>query len=196
MLKVTPENVISVLKEQISETKRNLDKSGYDPNFVRNQVTALAQQYGSPALDVGTGACANMAEIMAQSGLFVTAIDHAPNAVNIAKERVAGNYKSHLEIRQAEATSLPFPNHSYRVVVAFDAVCHADHPAQVISEMFRVCDHQGAVIITELNDAGRRITNHPKSRFESGVTDLLTPHCRDCRHLESTHHLTIVCERN
>jgi len=90
MLEATPENIIAVLKEQIAPTQQNLDAAGYAPTQVREQVSDLAQFYGNPILDVGTGAYACLATLMAQYGLSVTEVDHVSSAVRIAQERVAG----------------------------------------------------------------------------------------------------------
>lgn len=191
----TPENIITVLKKQIAKTEQTLNDLGYDPASVRKQVASLAQRYGGPALDVGTGACACLAAMMAQNGLSVTAVDHASSAVRIAQERAAGKLISNLEVRHADAARLPFLDSTYRIVTAFDALCHAADPVSVIKEMFRVCANGGAVVITELNDVGRRITGHLDDGFQKKLPALLSPYCRNCRYLESDHHVTFVCKK-
>lgn len=183
------------LKKQIAKTKKALDEAGYNPASVREQVASLAQSYGSPALDIGTGACACLAIAMARSGLSVTAIDHASSAVRIALERTSGELSDRLEIRYADAASLPFPGDSYRVVAAFDALCHAVDPAPVIAEMFRVCASGGAIIVTELNNSGRQVTRHLDDGFEKKLPGLLARYCQNCRKVDDTHHVTLVCER-
>lgn len=168
--------------------------AGYDAAPMRARVATLAQQYGGPALDIGTGACACLAVAIARKGVKVTAVDHASTAVRIAQERAAGELADYLEMRQAEATSLPFPDGSYRVVAAFDALCHAAKPAGVLAEMFRVCADDGAVIITELNRAGRQITRH-RDNFETQLPALLALHCQDCQQIADAHHITYICRR-
>lgn len=195
MLEATPENIVIVLKEQSAQTQRTLDGARYDPAPAREQVAALAQHYGGPALDVGTGACACLAVAMARQGLRVTAIDHASAAVRIGQERAAGELSDYLDVRYIEATHLPFPNGAYRVVTAFDALCHASEPAGVVAEMFRVCANDGAVIVTELNSDGRRVTHHHDGGFEIELPDLLAKHCQNCQRFDDAHHVTFVCER-
>ena len=92
--------------------------AGYDAAPVRARVAALAQGYGGPALDIGTGACACLAVALARGGLRVTAVDHASSAVRIAQERAAGELSGRLDVRYAEGTRLPFPDGAYRVVAA------------------------------------------------------------------------------
>ena len=173
-----------------------LREADYDAALVRERVAAISQQYGGPALDVGTGACACLAVTMARNGLRVTAVDHASSAVRIAQERAAGKLSASLEVRYAEATRLPFPNGAYRVVTAFDALCHAAKPAEVLAEMFRVCADGGAVIITELNSAGRKITRHRDGGFETKLPELLALHCQDCQQINDVYHVTFVCRSN
>lgn len=171
------------------------DDAEFDAAPARAQITALAQQYGSPVLDVGTGACACMAVAMAEQGLNVTAVDHASSAVRIAQERAAGKLSAYLDVRHAEGTKLPFSTGSYRVVTAFDALCHAAEPAGVVTEMFRVCADNGAVIITELNADGRRLTQHHNGHIESQLPELLAEHCDDCYRFDHAYHVTYVCKR-
>ena len=189
----TPEMVITALKNQIASTQRSLKEMGYDPASTRKQVAEWVRPYGSPALDVGTGACACMAVELARRELKVTAVDHDSSAVRIAEERASGILSDKLEIRHAEANHLPFADSSYRVVTAFDALCHANEPDAVVKEMFRVSSH--VVIITELNAAGREVTQHLDGGFHEKLPGLLSRHCANCRRFDHTHHVTYVCEK-
>jgi ubiquinone/menaquinone biosynthesis C-methylase UbiE len=189
----TPEMAITVLKNQIAKTQRSLNEMGYDPASTRRQVAELAQGYGSPALDVGTGACACLAIELAHYGLKVTAVDHASSAVRMAEERASGTLSERLEIRHAEASRLPFADGSYRVVTAFDALCHANEPGTVLKEMLRVSSQ--AVIITELNASGREITQHLDGGFHEKLPALLARHCANCQRYKSNHYITYLCEK-
>ncbi len=189
----TPEMVITALKNQIASTQRSLNEMGYDPAATRKQVAEWAQGYGSPALDVGTGACACLAIELAHRGLKVTAVDHASSAVRLAQERAAGALGESLEIRHAEASRLPFADGSYRVVTAFASLCHASEPEAVVKEMFRVSSQ--AVIITELNAAGREITRHLDGDFHDRLPALLKHQCQNCQRFDNAHHVTYVCEK-
>ena len=185
----------AAVKGQIARMKQALKDAGYNPASIREQVAGLALRYGSPALDVGTGARACLATTMAQHGMTVTAVDHALRAVHDAQE-VAREQIGRLEVQHADAAHLPFPDNTYRVVAAFDSLCHVADPVAVIKEMFRVCDYRGAVIITELNTDGRHLTQHKDVGFDEKIPILLAPHCHDCKQLNSAHHVTFVCEKN
>ena len=192
-MEITPESVKAVLKREIASSQKRLIEAGFVASLVRERVAALAQGYGDPVLDVGTGACACLAVAMARKELKVTAMDHASSAVRIAQERAAGKLAHYLDIRQIDAAQMPFPDGGYRVVTAFDALCHAAEPAAVLGEMFRVSSK--AVIITELNAVGRDITRHLDGGFDERLPDLLSPFCRDCQLFEYDHHVIFVCER-
>ena len=194
-MEITLEHADAEMKVQIVIPETMLREASYDAAPVRERVAAIAQGYGGPALDIGTGAGACLAVALARKGIKVTAVDHASTAVRMAQERAAGALSDHLEVRHAEATHLPFSNGAYRVVAAFDALCHAAEPAGVLAEMFRVCADGGAVIITELNTAGRQVTHHRDEGFENKLLDLLAVHCQACQELNDAHHITYVCRR-
>ena len=189
----TANELVAVLKKQIVQSQQSLIEDGYVVTPVRERVVALSQRFGGPVLDVGTGACACMAVVMAQNGLSVTAVDHASSAVRIAQERSAGKLNKNLDIRLLDAIQLPFQDRSYRVVTAFDALCHASEPDAVLKEMFRV--GSDAVIITELNAAGRNITHHLDEDFKDKLVELLAHHCQNCQLFDDAHHVTILCQK-
>ena len=167
-----PLKAIVELVNHLAETCGVLAEAGYDEASVRAQVASLIHGYGSPVLDVGTGACACMAVTLARRGHSVMAVDTSSSAVRMAQERATGKLSRRLQVRHVNATRLPFPDGSYRAVVAFDALCHTSDPAAVLAEMFRVCD--GVVVITELNTAGREITCHRDGGFEKKLKLLWT----------------------
>lgn len=192
-MNLTAKEVEAVLKEQITRSRQALVEMGYSEVPVRARLVRLARRYGSPALDVGTGACACMAVALARHGLQVTAVDHASSAVRIAQERAAGKLSEKMKVRLADASHLPFPDKSYRIAVAFDMLCHASDPLAILGEMFRVSN--GLVIISELNSAGRRVTHHFDEGFDKSLPGLLAKYCQNCQRFDDTHHVTYVCEK-
>ncbi len=192
MVNITHEEFLSALRMRIINYSQALADEGYNEGPVRARVVQIASRYGGPVLDVGTGTHACMAVPLARRGLKVTAIDHDSSAVRIAQERAAGKLSETLEVRYAHGSHLPFAAKSYRVVLAFDMLCHSSNPAAVISEMFRVSN--GVVIISELNSVGRRITKHLDNGFETQLPSLLAEHCKNCQRFDDTHHITYVCE--
>lgn len=193
-MEITTENVLMAIKKQIKISQRELAQAGYDASQVRERVALLSQRYGSTALDVGTGACACLAVALAQKGLKVTAMDHASSAVRIAQERVVDAFSELIEIWYMDAAKLPLLDGSFKVVTAFDALCHTSQPATALREMFRVSSN--AVIVTELNEAGRQVTAHHDLGFDTKLPDLLAEHCRNCQRLDDPHHVTYICEKS
>lgn len=100
----TAEEVKAGLKEQIASSRKELIKAGHSEVPVRARVVRLASRYGGPALDVGTGACACMAEALAHRRLKVTAVDRASSAGHIAQEPAAGTLSETLEVQHADAS--------------------------------------------------------------------------------------------
>ena len=166
----------------------------YD-EIARRRVTLLACRRGGPALEVGTGPCAPMAQRLARCGMRVTAVDRDASAVGFAERAAAApELKGRLNVRQGDACRLPFDDGSYRVVVAFDCLGHARAPERILTEMFRVRSRDGIVLITEYNWAGRRATRHRNFGFEDRLAGLLRVHCAGCRRVEHPHHVTYICD--
>ena len=188
-------------REQANPASMELRRQRADHNptrryneLVRRRVTLLACRRGGPALDVGTGAWAYMAQRLARCGMQVTAVDQEANAVILAERAAAvPELQGRLKVRQADAGRLPFNDGSYRVVVAFDSLGHAWAPKRILAEMFRVRSRDGIVLITEYNKQGRRATRHRNLGFEDRLAELLQAHCAGCRRINHPHHVTYVC---
>jgi ubiquinone/menaquinone biosynthesis C-methylase UbiE len=162
----------------------------------RDIAARLACKEGGRVLDVGTGACACQARVLARCHVHVTAIDSASTAIRFAQEVAAlPHLRRWLEVQQADAARMPFADGSYRTVIAFDSFGHSSVPHLVLGEMYHVCAHSGLVLITEYNRRGRRATRHSNFGFETRLAKMLRRHCSDCRRIEQPHHVTFVCRR-
>lgn len=164
--------------------------------LARARMARLACKHGGNALDVGTGACACMARILARCHVRVTAIDSASVAVHFAENVVAARALGRwLDVRRVDAAHMPFSDGSYGVVLAFDALGHSPAPQEVLNEMFRVCSPGGLVLVTEYNRRGRRATRHLNFGFEAILAKLLEQHCTSCRQIKQPHHIMFVCPK-
>ncbi len=162
--------------------------------LARARVARLACKGGGPVLDVGTGACACMAVILARCHLRVTAIDSGSVAVRFAENVAAVRALSRwLDVQRLDAAQMPFADGSYGVVLAFDALGHSTAPEQVLAEMFRVCAPDGLLLITEYNRRGRKATRHLNFGFETRLAKMLRRHCAHCQRIDQPHHVTFVC---
>ena len=163
----------------------------------RARVARLACKRGGRVLDVGTGACACMARILARCRLHVTAIDYASSAIRFAQEVAALRpLRRWLDVRHVDAARMPFDDASYAAVVAFDALGHSSVPEPILAEMFRVCTADGLVLITEYNQRGRKATRHLNFGFETRLAKMLRRHCSLCQRIEEPYHVTFVCRKN
>ena len=164
--------------------------------MARARVARLACQQRGRMLDVGTGAGACMARILAHCRLRVTAIDYASSAVRFAEEvATLRSLRRWIDVQRVDAAQMPFADASYRVVVAFDALGHSSAPERILAEMFRVCAPNGLVLITEYNRRGRKATRHLNFGFENRLAKMLQRHCSRCRRIEQLHHVTFVCRK-
>jgi ubiquinone/menaquinone biosynthesis C-methylase UbiE len=164
--------------------------------MARARVARLACRRGGRVLDVGTGACACMARLLARCHLRVTAIDYASSAIRFAQEVGAlRSSRRWLDVRRVDAARMPLADASYDVVVAFDALGHSSSPERILAEMFRVCAANGLVLITEYNRRGRKATRHLNFGFETRLAKMLQRHCSPCRRIEAPYHVTFVCRK-
>lgn len=92
--------------------------------------------------------------------------EYSPNAVKWLKKNFEGNNR--VTVAYADAQNLPFENHSFDLVLAFDVLHHVEDPYKMIGEMVRVsskyvflCDAGGLSLI-------RKMTEHMKSGRRNG----------------------------
>lgn len=101
----------------------------------------LGDLRGRRVLDVGCGTGASSA-ILAAKGAAVTAIDVAPEAIAMARQRAQVNGQHDLEFRVASAYALPFEAEQFDVVV----LCRVLHLLDLVparDEVYRVLRPRG-----------------------------------------------------
>lgn len=98
-------------------------------------------------LDVGCGG-GLLANFMAQNGYKTTGIDLSESSLAIAKKTDQTGTVNYLA---ANATSLPFLNHSFDAVAAMDLLEHVEDPASVIREASRVLKPGGLFFFHTFN---------------------------------------------
>ncbi|MDE3164483.1 MAG: methyltransferase domain-containing protein, partial [Acidobacteriota bacterium] len=102
---------------------------------------------GKRVLDAGCGAGYGSAEL-ARVAERVTGIDVAAEAVEYALAHYAGG---NLAFEQASATSLPYPDASFDLVVAFEMIEHLEDWRGFLSEARRVMTASGQLIVSTPN---------------------------------------------
>lgn len=126
---------------------------------------------GQRALDVGCGPGALTAELVARLGTHaVSAIDPSRSFVEAARDRFPG-----IDVRAGVAEHLPYPDHTFDLVVAQLVVHFMTDPVAGLSQMRRVTRAGGRVAACVWDHAGG---GGPLSTFWRAVHDL-DPMARD-----------------
>jgi SAM-dependent methyltransferase len=100
-------------------------------------VSAGGIQPGSEVLEIGSGP-GHVADLLAQAGASVTAIDFSSEMVEVART----NYPR-ITFKQADAEKLPFDEAAFDAVVANYVVHHLARPEIVFNEVYRVLRSNG-----------------------------------------------------
>jgi SAM-dependent methyltransferase len=99
-------------------------------------------------LEVGCGGGAFLADAL-QSGCRAAAIDHSPEMVEVSRDlNSEAVSKKRLEIVQAEADSIPYPNETFSCVASANVFGFVEDPAKVLSEIYRVLKRGGKLVLT------------------------------------------------
>jgi SAM-dependent methyltransferase len=96
------------------------------------------------ALDVGTGAGA-FALALAPHVREVVGVDIVPELLAEARERAPGN----VELREADARALPFPDASFDLVATARTIHHTTRPELVVAELTRVTRPRGTLVVVD-----------------------------------------------
>ena len=98
-------------------------------------------------LEIGCGGGAFIFDAL-KSGCKAVAIDHSPDMVRVAKEVNAKTIEEQrLKVLESEAENLPFADCSFSCVASNAMFGFIDHPEQFLSEVCRVLDNGGRLVI-------------------------------------------------
>jgi SAM-dependent methyltransferase len=149
----------------------------------------LAQaEPGQRALDVGCGPGGLTTQLVDRLGAgAVSAVDPSAPFVAAVRERLPG-----VDVRSAAAEDLPFPDHSFDLVLAQLVVHFMADPVSGLAEMARVTRPGGLVAACVWDHAGG---NGPLATFWRAVHDI-DPQARDESGLAGARegHLAELCE--
>jgi SAM-dependent methyltransferase len=115
-------------------------------------IGRLQLKPGMKMLDVACGS-GNLAIPAAKAGAIVTGIDIAPNLLDQARGRAAGET---LDIRfeEGDAEDLAFEEGAFDVVVSMFGAMFAPRPEVVAGELTRVCRHGGRIALASWTPSG------------------------------------------
>lgn len=124
---------------------------------------------GGQILEVGCGA-GFLTVDLARRGFRLTAVDVAPEMLDIAADRLARTgLAAAVQLREADVHALEFPDSSFDLVVALGVIPWLHTPALALAEMSRVLRLGGHVVVTSDNRA--RLTH----LFDPYFSPLLAP---------------------
>jgi ubiquinone/menaquinone biosynthesis C-methylase UbiE len=109
-------------------------------------LAALDLRAGDRLLDVGcgTGAAVRTAAAVADRAVGV---DLSAAMIERGRELAAGT--PNLELLEADAETLPFPDGSFTAVLCSTSLHHYPHPERAVAEMARVLERAGRVAIAD-----------------------------------------------
>jgi ubiquinone/menaquinone biosynthesis C-methylase UbiE len=91
----------------------------------------------------GTGAVLSLISQQSRSVLTLAGIDLSPEMIRVAKSKLA----SRADLRVGDAEELPWPDHSFNIVLCLDSFHHYPHPQKALFEMKRVAQRHGTLIL-------------------------------------------------
>lgn len=107
-------------------------------NQLENVVGSIR---GKTILDIGCGT-GYMMKRLKELGAHVYGVDMSEAAARFAQEKVCS------DVRVGEAENIPFPDHSFDIVLALDVIEHVDDDSKAVREAFRVLKQGGIMIAT------------------------------------------------
>ena len=116
---------------------------------VHRYLFAARRAHGKRVLDVATGVGYGAA-LLARSASSVIAMDLDGDSVHQARHARGGG---NLSFFRGDARQLPLPSGSVDLVVAFEVLEHLADQEELVREIARVCDRQGAALISTPNKA-------------------------------------------
>jgi SAM-dependent methyltransferase len=131
-------------------------------------VDALNLPASASVLEVGCGAGLLSLEL-ADRGLDVIATDSSPEMVELVGRLARERSTNNLDVRRADAHSLPFEAGQFRLVVALGLLPWVHDPGRAVREMARVLAPRGCLIVTADNRARLNFILEPREN------PLLTP---------------------
>ncbi len=176
----------------------NADASNWDSIYERSDVFSVIHQLRRDMclswvkqalpegriLDVGCGA-GLVATSLAQLGYRVTATDNAMAMLKRTRERAeAAGVALSLRLAFADANRLPFPDHSFDLVIALGLVPWLENPEDALAEMARVVAPGGAVLVS--CDNRNRLAVLVDPRFSPATARLRTAFRQSARAARAT----------
>jgi ubiquinone/menaquinone biosynthesis C-methylase UbiE len=124
----------------------------YSAKGAEEFVNRLAISPGMRVLDVACGT-GNLAIPASRRGAQVTGVDIAPNLLDQARQRAAGQGLS-ATFEEGDAEQLPYPDGQFDLVMSMFGAMFAPRPERVSSELARVCRQRGTMVMANWTPEG------------------------------------------
>jgi len=136
---------------EIQHGEDKVDEIHMDPwhENVINNIRDFSVFNDHEILEVGCGP-GDFALFVSEFTKKTTGIDFSEAAIRIAKQKAAAQRKK-IHFQVADATDLPFVDHSFDTIFSFECLEHVPDPDRMIRECYRVLRKGGRLYLTTEN---------------------------------------------
>ncbi len=120
-----------------------------DPRWRRALADELGPRSGQRILDVATGTGMVAAELLSRADCHIVGVDQSPAMLARARARFATEPAGRVELIQAQAEQLPFPDASFDGLSFTYLLRYVEDPAATLAELARVVRPGGRVASLE-----------------------------------------------
>jgi ubiquinone/menaquinone biosynthesis C-methylase UbiE len=130
-----------------------------DDTLVEHALRLVKGRERGSALDIGTGPgqiVVKLARRLAEWNF--TGVDRSPGMIAQAQANLAaasGELAGRVEFQVADGNRLPFPDDSFDLVMCNSVLHHLAEPEKLLSEMSRLVNSGGAILLRDLRRPGR-----------------------------------------
>jgi SAM-dependent methyltransferase len=117
----------------------------YNPPLVARYKMIVRRVVGGRVLDIGSGD-GYLGSLLAPKCESVICLEYEKSGVHAAKSKLSE--VPNIRVVQGSAYALPFPDHSFDVVVLADVIEHLEDPDLVILEIARVLKATGTIYVS------------------------------------------------
>lgn len=145
--------------EGSQEYFREIDRRIFHPRYMRLTADAKGRTFGryvdfdalrgKDVLEVGCGS-GIAAQMLAEAGSNLTAVDLTPWAVETTRRRLAA-FALEGDVREADGEQLPYATASFDLVFSWGVIHHSSDMARALRELVRVCRPGGRLVLMVYN---------------------------------------------
>ena len=111
-------------------------------------LEAVGSLEGKRSLEIGCGGGRLLERLFAAGAISAAGLDHSNTMLELSCERNAGAFNDGtLELKQGDASQLPWPDASFNVVLSANTFFFIEQPEPVLAEIQRVLSPGGRVVI-------------------------------------------------